>query len=201
MNFLRKLFSSKEKVEIDSTPLTVKEIYSEEYFEDRYKEDNINPEILSDCLNMTEDCLKMIQSYYIENKIEKKIEAQVNHPLNLDLIDQDSVGFIFYYNSLKLEREQAILFIAYSFSDYLINKYGFKLYKDTKPEYPLRGMTLKYNKDGVVLSVYPYEYATKVFNEDKSFSELDEKIALQINEVPKASEIIQKIINSTDKKG
>ncbi len=104
----------------------------------------------------------MIENYFIDNKIESKIKKPINHPVNLDQVDQD--GFVLYCKAFQLDEVQATLFLAYSLSDFLINKYGFKLYKDSEPEYPLRGMTLKYDKNGAVLSLYPYEYASKVLN-------------------------------------
>ena len=85
---------------------------------------------------MLDGCLKMIENYFIDNKIERKIESPINHPINLDQVDQDGFGFVLYCKAFQLGEEQVTLFLAYSFSDFLINKYGFKLFKDSKPEYP-----------------------------------------------------------------
>ena len=205
MNFLKKLFSSKneektneikpefynneekevEKEKTSQNDNEVNMIYTEKYFEERYTEENI-------ALDTLNGCLKMIESYFIDNNIERKVKEPINHPINLDQVDQDGFGFVLYCKAFQLGEEQATLFLAYSFGDYLINKYDFKLYKDTKPEYPLRGMTLKYDKEGVVLSIYPYEYASKVLNENQTFSELEEKISLKIGELPSVDEVIKK---------
>lgn len=134
----------------------------------------------------------MVESYFIDNQIERKVKSPINHPENLDQVDQDGFGFILYCNSFQFEEHKAKMFLAYSFSDFLIKKYGFKLYKDLKPEYPLRGMTLKYEKEEIFLSIYPYEYVSKVINGNQTFSELIQKINTQITEMPNFNEIIQK---------
>jgi hypothetical protein len=189
MNFLKKLFSTKkEEIESESKEGSNFEgVYSTEYFDKRYSEENIKA-------GMLDGCLKMIESYFIDNKIERKIETPINHPINLDQVDQDGFGFVLYCNAFQLGEEQATLFLAYSFSDFLINKYGFKLFKDSKPEYPLRGMTLKYDKNGVVLSLYPYEYASKVLNGNQTFTEMEERLNSQLAEMPKMDEILNKFI-------
>jgi len=189
MNFFKKLFSiKKEEIKSDSKEGSNFEgVYSTEYFDQRYSEDKIEAEML-------DGCLKMIESYFIDNKIERKIEAPINHPINLDQVDQDGFGFVLYCKAFQLGEEQATLFLAYSFSDFLINKYGFKLFKDSKPEYPLRGMTLKYDKNGLVLSLYPYEYASKVLNGNQTFTEMEERLSSQLAEMPKMEDILNKFI-------
>jgi len=189
MNFFKKQFSTKkEEIKSESKEGSNFEgVYSTEYFDKRYSEENIKA-------GMLDGCLKMIESYFIDNKIERKIETPINHPINLDQVDQDGFGFVLYCNAFQLGEEQATLFLAYSFSDFLINKYGFKLFKDSKPEYPLRGMTLKYDKNGVVLSLYPYEYASKVLNGNQTFTEMEERLNSQLAEMPKMDEILNKFI-------
>ena len=181
MSFFRKLFSGKK--ESNNPKTKINQIYSTDYFDSRYTEENIEP-------TMLDGCLKMIESYFIDNKIEKNDEFPINHPINLDKVDQEGFGFILYCNTFQLEENSAILFLAYSFSDFLINKYGFKLYQDSKPEYPLRGMTLKYDKDEVFLSLYPYEYASKVLKGNSTFSDLIEKIKTQIDQMPDIEDLI-----------
>lgn len=190
MNFFKKLFSSNKetkKYETNDKGVGFNGINSIEYFDNRYTEEKIEPEML-------DGCLKMIESYFIDNKIERKIEDPINHPINLDQVDEDGFGFVLYCKAFQLEEQQATLFLAYSFSNYLINKYGFKLFKDSKPEYPLRGMTLKYDKNGVLLSLYPYEYASKVLNGNQTFSEMEEKLNSQIVEMPEMDGLIEKFI-------
>jgi hypothetical protein len=189
MNFFKKLFSTKkEEIKSESKEGSNFEgVYSTEYFDKRYSDDKIDK-------GMLDGCLKMIESYLIDNKIDRKIETPINHPINLDQVDQDGFGFVLYCNAFQLGEEQATLFLAYSFSDFLINKYGFKLFKDSKPEYPLRGMTLKYDKNGVVLSLYPYEYASKVLNGNQTFTEMEERLNSQLAEMPKMDDILNKYI-------
>jgi hypothetical protein len=103
-----------------------------------------------------------------------------------------------YCSAFQLGQEQATLFLAYTFSDFLINKYGFKLFKDSKPEYPLRGMTLKYDKNGVVLSLYPYEYASKVLNGNETFAELEGKLNAQLSEMPDINDLISNLKPDND---
>lgn len=175
MSFLKRIFSSKK--ETNNYEPKQSQINTKEYFDNRYIEDSIDPKML-------EGCLKMIESYFIDNKIERKIQSPINHPINLDQVDQDGFGFLLYCKAFQIEESQAAMFVAYSFSDFLIKKYGFKLYMDSKPEYPLRSMTLKYEKDEVFLSLYPFEYTAKVLNGNSTFSDLVEKIKTQIEEMP-----------------
>ncbi len=206
MNFFKKLFSSnkienpneikpvfhnneKEPVEekASGNENEFNMIYTEEYFSKRYTEENIESEML-------DNCSKMIESYLIDNHTERKVKDPINHPINLDQVDQDGFGFVLYCKAFQLEEEQATFFLAYLLSDYLINKYGFKLYKDSEPEYPLRGMTLKYDKEGAVLSLYPYEYASKVLNGNQTFSELEERLNSQLAEMPKVEDILNNFL-------
>lgn len=171
--------------------INLKGISPTEYFDERYVIEKINPEML-------DSGLKMIKSYFTDNKIEQKIKNPINHPINLDQVDREGFGFVLYCNAFQLDEQKATLFLAYSFSDFLIKNYGFKLYKDLKPEYPLRGMTLKYDKNGTFLSLYPYEYSSKVLNGSESFEEFVGRINSQIKELPKLNEEIQKFINPED---
>jgi hypothetical protein len=189
MNFIKRLFSfnkktndTEKKEEVNFTGINTKESFNE-----RYILESIDAKML-------DGCLKMIESYFIDNKIERKIENPINHPINLDQVDREGFGFILYCNTFQIKEQQAVLFIAYSFSEYLIKNFGFKLYRDLKPEYPLRGMTLKYDKDGTFLSIYPFEYSSKVLNGNESFEGLVEKIKSQIEELPQINEEIKKFM-------
>jgi len=184
MNLFEKLFSKKKRTANKEEP-NFSGIHIKENFKDRFTEEKIDVETL-------DGCFKMIESYFIDNKIERKIDSPINHIMNLDQVDQDGFGFILYCKAFDLGEAEATLFLALSFSDYLINKYGFKLYKDSKPEYPMRSMTLKYNKDDVVLSLYPFEYVSKVLNGNQTFTEMDEKLNSQLLEIPTKEELIDK---------
>jgi hypothetical protein len=189
MSFFKKLFSTKKEKHTsennkEGTPFN--QVYSTEYFDKRYSEDKIEA-------GMLDGCLKMVEGYFIDNKIERKIESPINHPTNLDQVDQEGFGFVLYCKAFQLGEKEAILFLAYSFSDYLMNTYGFKLFKDSEPEYPLRGMTLKYDKNGVVLSLYPYEYVSKVINGNQTFSEMEEKLNAHLTKMPEVDDLLHTI--------
>ncbi|MBN2880893.1 hypothetical protein JXM83_02465 [Candidatus Woesearchaeota archaeon] len=187
MSLFNKLFSRKNRTtKMDERNFSG--VYIKDSFNERFTEEKLDAETL-------DGCFKMIESYFIENKIKRKIESPINHPVNLDQIDQEGFGFIMYCKAYGLGDAEATLFLALSFSDFLINKYGFKLYKDTKPEFQLRSMTLKYNKNDVVLSLYPFEYVTKVLTGNQTFSEMDKKLNSQLSEIPTKDELIDKFIN------
>jgi hypothetical protein len=185
MNFFKRLFSTKpqdedhkpEASEQDGTPISG--IMTESHFNERYTLQDLkkDPEML-------DGCLKMVESYFLDNKLERRIETPVNHPANLDQTMDDGFGFKLYCQAFQLDERQATLFLAMAFSDFLINEFGFQLYKDSQPEYPLRGMTLKYDQNGVLLSLYPYEYANKVINYEAEFAGLYEKVKTSLDNLP-----------------
>jgi hypothetical protein len=180
MNFFKGLFSSgKGKTETNQQKVAVEAVYTDEYFKDRYTEQNINDKPM-----ILDGCLKMIGGYFLANKIQQKIAEPVNHPVNLDQVVVDGMGFHTYCQALQLEDGAIITTLAYAFGAFLINSHGFKLYKDSKPEVPLRSMTLKYDKNGIVLSIYPFEYALKVLDRESAFEVLYNKITNQIATMP-----------------
>jgi hypothetical protein len=193
MSFFKKLFSSGEKKEEKQTSneTNFKGVYSETAFNKRYTEENLNenPVIL-------DGCLKMVESYFLEYKLPKKVEKPGNHPANLDQTIQEGIGFEMYCSMFNFEESQATMFLAYAFSDFLINKYGFKLYKDSEPELPLRSMTLKYNRNGVVVSLYPFEYASKVLNHEATFEDLFAKIDGHLETLPSTDELLKKMTDN-----
>lgn len=73
MNFFKKLFSSK-KQEINSETINERSalegVYTTEYFDKRYSLDNIEA-------GMLEGCLKMIEGYFLDSKIEKGIWLRI----------------------------------------------------------------------------------------------------------------------------
>jgi hypothetical protein len=190
MNFFKKLFSSKDEKsqnEIDQeTPF--KEVISTEYFDERYDDDFIKPEML-------DGCLKMIEGFAIANKIDRKVQHPINHPLNLDQVVEDGFGFELYCKALNLGKSESAMFLAYAFSDFLIQLYGFKLYHDKKPEYPLRGMTLKYDREGMLLSLYPFEYAVKVLNYEARFEDLVVRLESSIKSLPGVDDALKQFLN------
>ena len=188
MSFFKKLFSGekKENEKVKEQETAFAGIYTDEHFNKRYTEENIkeNPIFL-------DGCLKMVESYYLEYKLAKKVEKPLNHPANLDQVVNEGVGFHIYCKQFQLEDSQVIMFLSYAFSDFLINTYGFKYYKDSTPEFPYRAITLKYNKNGTVLSLYPFEYALKVLNKESTFESLYSRIDQQLETLPSADEIIK----------
>ncbi len=101
---------------------------------------------------------------------------------------------------------------TYSYYSYQIDNYSkdykklenylrnqkFKLYKDNQPEFPLRTLTLKYDQNGVVLSIYPFEYALKVLNYEATFEDLYNKIETNIGKMPGITDLVDKYINQKD---
>ncbi|MEO6980818.1 MAG: hypothetical protein ABI113_20655, partial [Mucilaginibacter sp.] len=134
MNFFERLFSPGKEKEI--MPSEIKSVYTDEYFNKRYKEDDIyaNPVLM-------DGCLRMIKSFFLDNKVTEKITAPLNHPINLDQAVTEGTGFHAYCKRFQLADGQITMFLAYAFSDFLIKMFGFKVYKDSEPEFPLRKMT------------------------------------------------------------
>ena len=114
MNFFRKLFTSKKENEkpkpkniSESKPksnpqseqkntskVELGDIATNEYFDQRYQEDNISESIL-------EGTLKMIEGYFVANKIKPIIENPINHPKNLDQTIDEGFGFVLYCKASK----------------------------------------------------------------------------------------------------
>lgn len=183
MNFFKKLFSSNKEErnenKINSESPKIKEVYREDYFQNRYIETDIyeNPTII-------EGCMKMIESYYLDNNIEKIISNPINHPSNLDQIVEEGMGFHMYCQSFGQEDSQIVFILAYAFAEFLIKENNFKFYKDNEPEFPLRSTTLKLEVNGAVLSLYPFEYSLKVLNNESKFESLYEKLKTQTQSMP-----------------
>ena len=183
MNFFKKLFSSNKdesnESNADSESPKIKEIYREDYFQNRFIETDIyeNPTII-------EGCMKMIESYYLDNNIEKIISNPINHPSNLDQVVEEGMGFHMYCQSFGQEDSQIVFILAYAFAEFLIKENNFKFYKDNEPEFPLRSTTLKLEVNGAVLSLYPFEYSLKVLNKESKFESLYEKLKTQTQSMP-----------------
>jgi hypothetical protein len=205
MNFFKKLFSSKQ----ETTPTPKQEapkqetlnqqapnfdgVYTDEYFSKRYEEENIYDEN-----GILDGCLKMIEGYFIDNKIEKINKDIINHPQNLDLVMDEGFGFGLYCKAFDLSDKEATLFLCFAFSDFIIKQYDFKLYRDNEPEFPLRFFTLKYDKNGTVLSIYPFEYAVKVLNYEAKFVDLHNRIESNIGNLPSVKDVLDSFIKSAN---
>src|SRR3569833_3270573 len=133
----------------------------------------------------------MIKSYFIDNKLTEKVPEPINHPFNLDQADNDDIGFNMYCKAFNLPDSQIIMTLTLAFSDFLIKTYGFKAYSDAEPELPLRSMTLKYDKNGAVLSLYPFEYSLKVLQNESTYSELFNKQDGQLKAIPDFKELLK----------
>ncbi|RYE18285.1 MAG: hypothetical protein EOP45_14380 [Sphingobacteriaceae bacterium] len=184
MNFFKRIFSSKQ------TEAPLDAIYTEDYFNQRYTEQDLQADPA-----MLEGCIKMVESYFIDNKIERKVKDPVNHPLNLDQVFTEGMGFEMYCRAFKLGESEMLMFLAYAFSGYLTENFGFKLYKDNTPESPGRSMTLKYDQNGAVLSLYPFEYAHKVLNGDATFDHLYGRLKQQLGNMPDVKETLKDIVD------
>ena len=202
MSFFKKLFSKSteeksepEKKEVVNSETThsepqenqIKEIFTETYFNERYTLQNLN-----DNPSLLEGSLNMIESFFMDNSVEKRVASPINHPANLDQTMDEGLGFKMYCQAFQLDENQSTFFLALAFSDFFIKEFGFELYKDNEPEFPLRGMTLKYNKNGVLLSLYPYEYASKVINYEAEFESLHEKIKTTLGNMPSVDDVLDK---------
>lgn len=204
MNFFNKLFggSNNEKQKTPSKPQSESQSYqsekvglsgigTEEYFDKRYKEDTIDANVL-------DGTLKMIESYFPANKIEPEVKSPINHPKNLDQTIDDGFGFVLYCKAMNMDENYAVGLLAMAFNDFMIKNHGFKLYLDSEPEYPLRSMTLKYNNQGAMLSLYPIEYTAKVINYEASFNELYEKIKTNLEHMPTSDEVLDKLMGNSN---
>ena len=209
MNFFKKLFSSNKEAQINETAATsnsenaqigtntestaeVNAIYTEDYFAKRYTENNLDEN------SMLDGSLKMIESYFLDNNIEPKIKNPINHPNNLDQTVSEGLGFHMYCNAMQFEDNATIMVLAMAMSDFYVRHLDFKLYNDNEPESPLRSMTLKYNKNGAVLSLYPYEYSLKVLENSATFTELFDKIKNALSAMPNPDEILKNYTENLD---
>lgn len=185
MNFFKKIFSSRKNAQQNENPANISGVYSTEYFDKRYTEQDVY-EMAFD------DSIKMIESFYIDTNNEQEHEL-INHPVNLDQVVHEAPGFHAYCQNFQMEDSMVILTLSILFSEYLIKNFGFKLYKDSEPEFPLRGLTLKYNNNGGVLSLYPFEYSLKVLNNEATFQNLVERIEAQIPMLPSSEDVLNNL--------
>ncbi|PWN59456.1 hypothetical protein [Chryseobacterium viscerum] len=186
MNFFKKIFSkNKNTAHQPSENPRIDGIYTDEYFNNRYTED----QILSDDV-LVDSSFKMLNSFFIDNKIIPAIENPIYHSSNIDKAVTEEPGFYQYCKSFDQDDKQIGLMLTVAFSYYMVNELGFKLYRDKTPEYPLRFMTLKYNNNGGVISLYPFEYSLKVLNGEASFNDLLEKINKNLENIPTAEDFI-----------
>ncbi|MDX2362790.1 MAG: hypothetical protein QNK23_18415 [Crocinitomicaceae bacterium] len=189
MSFFKKIFSStKDNSQKQHRRVSgeVSEVYTDAYFQNRYTEEEIESSRL-------EGSLKMIDSYFLSNSIQRKIEDPINHPLNLDQSVEDGMGIHMYSKAFELEESQVVMFLTVAFNDYMIKNLEFKLYKDKEPEFPMRSMTLKYDKNGAVLSLYPFEYCLKVLKSESTFEDLYLKIKDHLENLPNKDELLDKL--------
>ncbi len=191
MNFFKRLFSSKkDKPKKDKKEASVnpkdpipEPPQNKEPSGERYVEEQIDASIL-------EGSFKLIESYFHDNKLERKIKEPINHPLNLDQVIDEGFGFQMYCKAFKMEDNMIIASLSMAFSDFMVKEFGFKHLKDKQPEYPLRFLTLKYAEKEAVLSLYPFEYAAKVLNYEASFEEIYGKVKVHLENLPNIDDLI-----------
>ncbi|WP_299684398.1 hypothetical protein [uncultured Dokdonia sp.] len=193
MSFLKNLFKGKKPKQTskNDSKVGINTIATSEYFDKRYQEDTVDTAIL-------EGTLKMIEAYFPANKIQPVVEKPINHPKNLDQTIDDGFGFVMYCKAMDMDESYAVGLLAMAFNDFMIKHHNFKLYKDSEPEYPLRGMTLKYDNQGAKLSLYPIEYATKVINYEANFTDLYERIKGHVTNMPSSDEVFNKLMKGLD---
>lgn len=194
MQFFKKLFGKKKPTETQEQYVNqrlqhagVNEIATEEYFNKRYQEETVAPEML-------DGALKMIESYFIDNKIERPVAAPINHPKNLDETMDEGFGFVLYCKAMQMDESLAAGILAMAFNDFMIKNHGFKLYKDNEPEFPLRSMTLKYDNQGAKLSLYPIKYAAKVINYAGSFNDLYGQVKTGLENMPTSEDVLKNML-------
>lgn len=187
MNFFKKIFSKKQATQNDTVPQM---IYTEEYFNQRFVEEDLKSDPI-----VFEGHLKLIEGYFIDMEVEKPIDNPINHPKNLDKTFDSVITFKLYCNGFQLEDNMVAFALSSAISDFFITKYGFKLYKDKTPEYPLRFLSLKYNKNGVQLSLYPFEYSVKVMNLEATFEDLENRIKDKLEVMPEYENMLNNIKN------
>lgn len=189
MSFFRKIFSKNKVTNNENHKVQgLKEVYTEEYFKGRYTEQKLSENDL-----LVDGSFKMLESFFIDNKIKPVIDQPVYHPLNIDQAVQEGMGFYEYCKQFDQDDKQIGLIITIAFSYFLVNEWDFKLFNDKTPEFPLRFMTLKYDRDGGVLSLYPFEYSLKVLNGEARFSDLFEKIKNNLGNIPSAKDILDNL--------
>ncbi|MGB1039691.1 MAG: hypothetical protein ACPGVD_02365 [Flavobacteriales bacterium] len=178
----------------DESEVGLSGLFTNEYFENRYEEDFISE-------NMLEGSLKVIEGYFEANKIDPIKGIPINHPENLDKTIDDGFGFMLYAKVSGLDESIAVSILAMAFNDFLMKNHGFKLYKDSQPEYPLRGMTLKYDYEGTKLSLYPIEYSAKVINYEANYSDLYQRLVETIPNMPTSQEVYKDLIANDGENG
>jgi len=189
MSFFRKFFSKNKVTNNENHKVPgLKEVYTEEYFKERYTEQELSENDL-----LVDGSFKMLESFFIDNKIKPIIDQPVYHPLNIDQAVQEGVGFYEYCRQFDQDDKQIGLIITIAFSYFLVNEWDFKLFNDKTPEYPLRFMTLKYDRNGGVLSLYPFEYSLKVLNGEARFSDLFEKIKTNLENIASAKDVLNSL--------
>ena len=188
MNFFDKMFS---KNKLTSQETKIKSVFTDEYFDKQFKElDSDNPQF--------EDSIVMVAGYLQVNNITQKNSDSTNHPINLDQVLNE--GFYEFCKSIGMEDKQIGMILSFCFSNYFIEKFAFKLYKDNEPESPLRFLTLKYNKDGIVMSLYPFEYTLKVLNKEATYENLYLKIQSQLKQLPTKDEVLNELLSDIKNK-
>lgn len=173
MNFLKKLFSSKKEDKKAAENSTSQQQSSGE----RYIETVMDPGTLS-------GSIKLIESYFVDNQISPDGTTPSHHPINLDRVVNEGMGFQLYCKAFEMEDSQTIGILAMCFSAYIMTEFPFKTYKDQNPEHPLRSMTLKFAKGEAQIALYPYEYALKVLEFEATFEELYLKLKSAIESLP-----------------
>lgn len=194
MSFFKKFFKKKNKKSehtIPERPAGFSGISTEEHFNNRFTEEPLDA-------IMVDGALKMVQSFFMDTKSQAKVESPINHPINLDQTIDESFGFKLYCSAFDMGEQHALMFLAMSFNEFLISKHGFKLYRDSEPEFPLRSMTLKYNNEGAIISLYPIEYTSQVLNHQATFEDLYNKVKSNLESMPTAEDIYNRLMNDPE---
>jgi hypothetical protein len=92
MSFFRKIFSKNKNSNQENKEVPqVKEVFTEEYFDSRYTKQELSEDDL-----LVDGSFKMIESYFLDNKIKPIIESPIYHPANIDEAIEEGIGFFQY---------------------------------------------------------------------------------------------------------
>ncbi|MDQ1096089.1 MULTISPECIES: hypothetical protein [Chryseobacterium] len=112
MSFFKKIFSKNKSSNGDRQDMPkIQEIYTDDYFNDRYIEQQLSEDDL-----LVGGSFKMLESFFIDNKIKPLIEKPIYHPSNIDQAIEEGMGFYEYCKIFEQEDKQIGLTLTIAFS-------------------------------------------------------------------------------------
>ena len=194
MNFFKRFFSSKKEQESQENGMADDHAFnadaSSQESEERYEAEN--HEAMS---GLFESSIKVVEGYFKDNKVERLVNEPVNHPANLDQTVDEGMGFLLYGRALGMSDQQILSILSLAFNKFMIDQYGFKIYKDHQPELPLRTMVLKLDTNDLKQSIYPLEYTNNVLIREAYYDDITKKIDMQLSRIPGVKNLMDRYIN------